>query len=97
MSDGESGEVVRGGAKSADREYNISAAEGELDRFNNPGEVIAYGLTMGVGDALAGEKFSEGCGVGIGDLSEEELGSYGDDFRPHVTGEVTRRRSGFVG
>lgn len=81
--DGVAGEVVLGGAESADGEDDVGAGEGEAEGFDGAGEVIADGLAVQVVDADFGEESADGGGVGIDGLAEEELGADGDDLGLH--------------
>lgn len=77
------GEVVLGGAESADGEDDVGAGEGETEGFGETGEVVADGLAAVVVDAEVGEEASGGGGVGIDGLPEEEFGADRDNLGLH--------------
>ena len=75
-----SGQVVLGRAESAPGDDDVGAVEGVGDDLFHAARVVAdHGLVEEV-DAEVGEALGHPCGVGVDDLAEQELGTYGDYF-----------------
>lgn len=67
------GDVVGGGAEATGDDYRLAEAEAMAEVEEDVVEVVGDGVDATGGDAGLGEQASDGGGVGVGDLADEQL------------------------
>ena len=78
--DGLLGQIVIGGAQTAGGDENVRPAAGDVQRLPEPlGIVSHHGVPEDV-DAQGGKRLGDGLGVGVGNVAQEQLRTYGDEL-----------------
>src|SRR5207248_4316619 len=78
-------EVIFGRSEAAGAHDQVRPAERPLDRLAAPRQVVADGGDKEEVDAQAGEALREVLSVGVDDLSEQKLGTYGENLCAHAS------------
>ena len=85
LRDGFSGDVVLGGTETATDNDRVAACQRGAKGQNDAIVIVTDVLVEVTGNAVGGELLAEPLGVGVGNLSEQQLSSYCDDFNSHWT------------
>ena len=78
-------EVVLGRPEPAGHEHDVGPTERDLQHLDDPRDVVADRLVVQDVDPDRGEPFGDPPRVGVGDLTEQQLGPDADDLGPHVS------------
>ena len=74
------GEVVAGGAQAAGGDDNVRPGAGQLHGGAEPLGVVAHHRVVVDVDAQGGQALGEHLGVGVGNISKQQLGAHGDEL-----------------
>ncbi len=90
LGNGFPGDVVLGGAEPAAHDDGIAAFQGETDARDDTLEIVAdLGLIVGV-DTGERQLLAHPRGIGVDDLTEQQLGAHRDDFATHAVFQCSR-------
>ncbi|MPN34797.1 hypothetical protein SDC9_182291 [bioreactor metagenome] len=74
------GQIVAGGAKAAGGDDNVRPALGNVHSGPQSGGVVPHHGVVKDVDAQGGKLPGEHLRVGVGDVAQQQLGAYGDEF-----------------
>ena len=77
---GHLGQVVAGGAQTAGGDDDVGTGPGNFHRLADPLGVIPHHRVVEDVDAQLGQALGDHLGVGVGDISQQQLGADGDEF-----------------
>ena len=77
------GDVVLGRSQSPGGDHDVGSPEGRLQGGSHPAEVVTDGGLLKEVEPEGGQLAGDECGIGVDDLTQEELRADTDDLCAH--------------